>query len=78
MARGDPPPGRLDRLLRRGVRTGMQRGLGDGSAPWLAIGALALGVRLLRWMARPAAPTIVRELLEPGQAILITHLTDER
>jgi len=69
--------GRLDRLIRRGVRVGMRRGLGEGSRPWLVLGAVALGVRLLRWMARPGGATIVTELLEPGQAILVTHLTND-
>jgi hypothetical protein len=66
--------GLVERALRYGFRNGLRRGLGDGNQVWLAVGAVAAGIRLLRWMAAPGKPTIVTELLEPGQTIVIHHL----
>ena len=54
--------GLVERALRYGFRNGLRRGLGDGNQVWLAVGAVAAGIRLLRWMAGPGKPTIVTEL----------------
>jgi hypothetical protein len=63
-----------DRAVRRAMRMGWQRGLGDGSRVWLAVGATAVAVRLFQRMAGPGKPTIVTENLAPGEAIVIRHL----
>jgi hypothetical protein len=65
---------RLDRLLRAGVRRGLRRGLVDGERLWLAVGAAALGVRLLQRLAGPGKPIVVTERLEPGQTLVVRHL----
>ena len=66
--------GLANRAVRTALRTGARRGLGDGSRGWLIVGALALGVRVFQWMARPGKQTIVTELLEPGESLVISHL----
>ena len=66
--------GLVDRALREGLRRGVRQGLGDGSRLWLAVGAFAAVVRLLRWMASPGKPTVVVEELRPGEALMIRHL----
>jgi hypothetical protein len=65
--------GVVDRAVRRGMRLGWQRGLGDGSRVWLAVGATAVAVRLLQRMSA-GRPTVVTEALAPGQSIIIRHL----
>jgi len=64
----------FNRLVRAGMRHGFKRGLGGGSQVWLAVGAVALGARLLQRMASPGKPVIVTERLTPGQALIIRHL----
>jgi len=71
-------PGRIgelaERALRSGVRQGLDRGLGEGSRLFLALGGAAVAVRLLRRMAAPGPATVVRELLQPGETLVIEHL----
>ena len=64
----------FDRLLRAAMRRGFQRGMGEGSGPWLAIGVAAVGVRVLRRLVRPSSGTVFREELRPGETLVITHL----
>ena len=64
----------LDRLLRAAVRRGFQRGAGEGSGLWLAVGVAAVGVRVLRRLLRPPAGTVLSEELRPGETLVITHL----
>ena len=64
----------VDRAVRQGMRLGWRRGLGDGSRVWLAVGAVAVTVRLLQRMAAPGKATILTEVLEPGETIVIHHL----
>jgi hypothetical protein len=63
----------FDRLVRAAMRRGFQRGMGEGSGPWLAIGVAAVGVRVLRRLARPSSGTVYREELRPGETLVITH-----
>ena len=70
--------GLADRAVRAALRTGARRGLGDGSRGWLAVGAIALGIRLFQRMARPGKAVIVSELLEPGETLIISHLPPGR
>ncbi len=60
----------LDPLTRRLLRRGLREGLFEGSSIWLAIGAVAAVVRLL---TRPEQPKVVREDLQVGETIVVTH-----
>lgn len=63
----------VDRAVKAALRLGMRKGLGDGSRVWLAVGAAAVGVRLLQRMAASGQECISEELA-PGQVLVITHL----
>jgi len=69
--------GLADRAVRAAMRRGLRKGLGEGSRAWLALGAVATGVRLVRYMAGPGKPTVVTEELAPGQTLVIRHLAPE-
>ncbi len=63
--------------VRRGVidmveEYGMRRGLLGGSRAWLAAGVAAWVVRA----ARKPAQVVYRTELEPGQQVVIDHLTE--
>jgi hypothetical protein len=64
----------VDRAVRAGLRHGWRRGLVGGSQVWLAVGAAALGVRVLQRIASPGKPVVVTERLEPGETIVVRHL----
>jgi len=64
----------FDRAVRAGLRHGWRRGLVGGSQAWLAVGAAALGVRVLQRLASPGKPVVVTERLEPGETIVVRHL----
>jgi hypothetical protein len=66
--------GLVDRALRAGVRRGLRRGLVEGDRLWLAVGAVALGVRVVQRLASPGKPIVVTERLEPGQTLIVRHL----
>jgi hypothetical protein len=66
--------GLLDRIVRAGIRRGLRRGLMEGSQLWLAVGAAALGVRVLRRLASRGKPVVVTERLGPGESLVIRHL----
>ncbi|HEY2430446.1 MAG TPA: hypothetical protein VGI06_16010 [Acidimicrobiales bacterium] len=67
----------VDRALRGAMRRGLRRGIGDGSRAWLAVGTVALGIRLIQRMAGPGKPIVVTEELAPGQTLVIRHLAPE-
>ncbi len=58
-------------LVERAATLGMRRGM-RGSRPWLWVGVVATGVRLLRWLARPKPDVVYRAVLEPGQGLEIS------
>lgn len=58
-------------LVERAATHGMRRGM-RGSRPWLWIGVMATGVRLLRWLARPKPEVTYRAVLEPGEGLEIS------
>jgi len=66
--------GLADRAVRYGIRAGVRKGLSDGSRVWLAIGGVAVGVRLLQRMAAPGKPVLVTEDLAPGETLVIRYL----
>lgn len=63
-------------MLRTLARTGFRKGLIGGSRPWLILGAVAGGARLLGRMARREPEVVYCEPLEPGQRLVISHLTE--
>ncbi|MCD9623061.1 hypothetical protein [Rhabdothermincola salaria] len=60
-------------LLDTARRLGLTRGVFGDSRPWLVIGGLAWGLRALQWARRPSPETVMREVLEPGETIVIRH-----
>ena len=58
-------------LFRRLVRTGVKRGLIDGSRMWLYVGGLSWVARTL---LKPRRPTVRRETLEPGETLVVTNV----
>jgi hypothetical protein len=63
-------------VLKTLVRIGLTKGLLGGSKPWLILGAAAGGVRLLGRMAAREPEVVYCEKLEPGQRLVISHLTE--
>ena len=60
-------------LLETARRLGVMRGVFGDSRPWLVIGGVAWGIRALQWARRPSPETVLREVLEPGETIVIRH-----
>ncbi len=63
-------------MLRTLFRIGVTRGLLGGSRPWLIVGALAGGLRLVGRMAAREPDVVYSEKLEPGRRLVISHLTE--
>ncbi len=63
-------------LLRILARNGLRKGLLGGSKPWLIVGAAAGGIRLLGRMAGREPAVVYCEKLEPGERLVISHLTE--
>lgn len=68
------PPGVVARL----ARTGLRKGILEGSRPWLYTGIVAVALRLARRLARDQPRTVWSEELEPGQRLEIRVLPPER
>jgi hypothetical protein len=62
-------------MLRSLTRLGVYRGLLGGNRGWMAIGAVALGLRGLGRLAAKEPKIVFSEQLDPGQTLVITHLT---
>lgn len=61
------------RLLVSALETrARQRGLRGNSGAWLAVWVLVVGTRYLRRLA-VRQPVVVREVLAPGERLVITH-----
>lgn len=60
-------------MLARLMRTGLRRGLRTGSRPWLAVGAAAGLLRVVRWAVARREDVVLREELPPGAALEIRH-----
>jgi hypothetical protein len=56
-------------LIGRLVRTGVRRGLRDGSRGWLYVGITAAAVGVLRRIFTEAPETVFETELEPGRGI---------
>ena len=68
----------MERLLRAALRNGITKGFLGGSRPWLVIGGVAAGWRLLRRIAGSEAVVVFSEELQPGEALVIAHTRDPR
>ena len=63
---------RFARLMAAAELRGRDKGLRGASGTWLAVWVLSISYRHLRkWMA--PEPVVVREVLQPGQQLLVTH-----
>jgi hypothetical protein len=65
----------VERLLSYITRNAWRRGLLGGNRLWVVAGAAALLVRLVRRDGREKV--VYREELQPGEAIVISHLAPE-
>ena len=73
MGSGGAAPGKGTPVIRYLLRNGVKKGLVGGSRTWLAIGAMAGGVRLLQRMARHEPDILMCEELPAGGVLVITH-----
>lgn len=64
-------------MLRRLIRTGLRRGLVDGSTPWLLVGVGAGMLALLRKVTHELPETVFREPLGAGEELRIRALDPE-
>lgn len=62
-------------MLRTLTRLGVYRGLLGGNRGWMALGAVAVGLRGLARLAAKEPKVVFSEQLDPGQTLVITHLT---
>jgi hypothetical protein len=63
----------FNELLRLATRRGLTRGFG-GSRAWMAVGATAVGIRMLRRLAHSQPEVLYRTVVKPGDAFeLITR-----
>jgi hypothetical protein len=63
----------FQRLLRVALRNGILKGFLGGSRPWLVIGAVAGGWRLLRKIAGSEPVVVFSQELQPGESLVIAH-----
>lgn|GEM_PF-1477370 len=59
------------------ARTGLRRGVRQGSRPWLVIGMTATALRLVRRFAARQEETVFRAELKPGAGVEIRALEPE-
>ncbi|MDQ6614198.1 MAG: hypothetical protein M3083_05505 [Actinomycetota bacterium] len=60
-------------LIALALRRGWRHGVLNGHRGWLAAGAFALLLRMLQRAAAKEESVVYREILRPGERILITH-----
>ena len=63
----------MQKLIQLALRNGLRRGLLGGSRPWLIIGGVAAGIRILRKIAGSEPVVVFSEKLEPGDSLVIAH-----
>ena len=63
----------MERLLRAALRNGITKGFLGGSRPWLVIGGVAAGWRLLRRIAGSEA-SVWTPIIEANREILRPHI----
>lgn len=62
-------------MPKRLTRMGAMRGLLGGSRGWFALWAVAAGFRMVAKVVRKEPEVVYSEDLEPGESLVITHLT---
>jgi hypothetical protein len=60
-------------LIRLGLRRGWRQGVVNGNRAWLAVGAAALLLRMLQRAWSKEEAVVFREVLQPGERIIISH-----
>jgi sulfur carrier protein len=65
----------LERLQRIGLDRGLWRG---ASRAWLVVGTLAWLLRTARRVSRPVPEVVYRQVLDPGDRILVEHTLHDR
>ena len=63
----------MQKLLRMMLRNGLSKGLFGGSRPWLVLGGIAAGMRVLRKIAGSEPEVVYSEELQPGESVVIAH-----
>jgi hypothetical protein len=63
-------------LLRRLTASGFRRGL-TGSTPWLIVGVLATGIRILRRLSIPEEEVLYRTAVKAGDVFEIVSRTKQ-
>ena len=59
-------------IVSRLAKTGLRRGIFEGSRAWLVVGVAAGGVRLLGRFARREPEVVFTETVKPGHTLMIT------
>jgi hypothetical protein len=65
-------------FVARIARTGLRKGVLQGSRPWLYTGIVAFALRMAHRIVREEPRTVFSEDLEPGQRLEIRVLPPER
>ena len=71
------PITRTSLALARVARTGMRKGVFDGSRGWLYLGLAASALRVARWLIAESEVVETVEL-KPGEAVEIRTITPKR
>lgn len=69
--------GRIATAIAWAEMRGRERGLRGSSSTWLAVWVAAAGYRWIKRVAAPE-PVVVREVLHPGQRLVVTHYTKDQ
>jgi hypothetical protein len=56
-------------IVGKAMRTGLRRGLRDGSRGWLYVGVAAAAFQIARWIFTEPSETVFETELQPGQGI---------
>jgi hypothetical protein len=63
----------MQRVMRWALRNGLRKGFLGGSRPWLIVGGIAVGMRVLRKIAGSEPVVVYSEKLEAGESVVIAH-----
>lgn len=66
---------RVETAMAWAERRGRDRGIRGASSIWLGVWVLATGYRWIRRIARED-PVVVREVLRPGEQLVISHFPE--
>ncbi len=61
-------------VVGRLARTGLRKGVLEGSRPWLYTGIATVVLRIVRHIGRPQPTTVYSEELQPGERLEIRIL----